>query len=70
MENGVSWYDTNKSARLLVGTVLNILHSLYKYFSEEPLGLGLGLQDSYSATNCADNILGRFTIIRQIKLQE
>ena len=34
------------------------------------LGLGLGLQGLYSATNCADNILGRFTIIRQIKLQE
>ena len=29
------------------------------------LGLGLGLQDLYSATNCADNILGRFTIILQ-----
>ena len=26
---------------------------------------GLGLQGSYSATNCADNILGRFTIILQ-----
>ena len=34
------------------------------------LGLGLGLQGLYNATNCADNILGRFTIIRQIKLQE
>ena len=29
------------------------------------LGLGLGLQGLYSATNCADNILGRFTIILQ-----
>ena len=27
--------------------------------------LGLGLQGLYSATNCADNILGRFTIILQ-----
>ena len=36
----------------------------------EDLGLGLCLQGLYSATNCADNILGRFTIIRQIKLQE
>ena len=26
---------------------------------------GLGLQGLYSATNCADNILGRFTIILQ-----
>ena len=24
------------------------------------VGLGLGLQGLYSATNCADNILGRF----------
>ena len=29
------------------------------------LGLGLGLQGLYSATKCADNILGRFTIIPQ-----
>ena len=29
------------------------------------LGLGLGLQGLYSATNCADNIVGRFTIILQ-----
>ena len=29
------------------------------------IGLGLGLQGLYSATNCADNILGRFTIILQ-----
>ena len=29
------------------------------------LGLDLGLQGFYSATNCADNILGRFTIIPQ-----
>ena len=27
--------------------------------------LGLGLQGLYSATNCADNIPGRFTIILQ-----
>ena len=27
--------------------------------------LGLGLQGLYSVTNCADNILGRFTIILQ-----
>ena len=27
--------------------------------------IGLGLQGLYSATNCADNILGRFTIILQ-----
>ena len=33
--------------------------------SMECLGLGLGLQGLYSATNCADNILGRFTIILQ-----
>ena len=39
-------------------------------FGKFRLGLGLGLQGLYSATNCADNILGRFTIIRQIKLQE
>ena len=29
------------------------------------LGLGLGLQGLYSTTNCADNFLGRFTIILQ-----
>ena len=29
------------------------------------LGLGLGLQGLYSATNCADHILGCFTIILQ-----
>ena len=28
-------------------------------------GLGLGLQGLYSATNCTDNILGRFTMILQ-----
>ena len=33
--------------------------------SSNGLGLGLGLQGLYSATNCADNILGRFTIILQ-----
>ena len=30
-----------------------------------PLSLVLGLQGLYSATNCADSILGRFTIILQ-----
>ena len=34
------------------------------------LGLSLGLQALYSATNCVDNILGPFTIINQIKSQE
>ena len=29
------------------------------------LFLGLGLQGLYSTTNCADNIIGRFTIILQ-----
>ena len=43
---------------------------IYIQKDEIELGLGLGLQGLYSATNCADNILGRFTIIRQIKLQE
>ena len=28
------------------------------------LGLGLGLQGLYSATNCADNILGRLSVSR------
>ena len=28
--------------------------------------LGLGLQGLYSATTCADNILGRFTMVLQI----
>ena len=32
--------------------------------------LGLGLQGLYNATNCVDNILGRFTMILQIELQE
>ena len=32
--------------------------------------LGLGLQGLYSATNFAGNILGRFSMILQIKLQE
>ena len=34
------------------------------------MNLSLGLQGLYSATNCADNILGRFIMILQIKLQE
>ena len=41
----------------------------WRWRNEKPLpvsiGLGLGLQGLYSATNCADNILGRFTIIHQ-----
>ena len=32
--------------------------------------IGLGLQGLNIATNCVDNILGRFTTILQIKLQE
>ena len=34
------------------------------------INFGLGLQGLYSTTNCADNILGRFTMLIQIKLQE
>ena len=37
---------------------------------ETQLHLGLGLQSLYIATNCADNILGCFTTILQIKLQD
>ena len=38
-------------------------------FSFLPPVLGLGLQGLYSATNCMDNIIGRFTMILRIKLQ-
>ena len=31
---------------------------------------GLGLQGLFSATNCVDNILGCFTVMLPIKLQE
>ena len=31
---------------------------------------GLGSQGLYNTTNCTDNILGRFLMILQIKLQE
>ena len=31
---------------------------------------GLGLQGLFSATNCLENILGRFTVMHPIKLQE
>ena len=36
----------------------------------DALSLGFGLQGLYNATSCVDNILGRFTIIFKIKLQE
>ena len=41
------------------------LRSIFKGAHISIRGLGLGLQDLYSVTNCADNILGRFTIILQ-----
>ena len=39
----------------------------WRWRNEKPLpvSIGLGLQGLYSATNCADNILGHFTIIHQ-----
>ena len=50
---------------------LKLIHvSKRGHSSPTYLGLGLGLDGLYSATNCADNILGRFTMILQIKLQD
>ena len=43
----------------------NCFHNNMSTFLVYFKGLGLGLQGLYSATNCADNILGRFTIILQ-----
>ena len=44
---------------------------MWKYKNRTPLlGLGLGSQALYGTTNCEDNILGSFTMILQIKLQE
>ena len=37
----------------------------YRPWGDLGLGLGLGLLVLYSATNCASNILGRFTCFRQ-----
>ena len=50
--------------------MMYVKYSLQPHSWHSRLGLGVGLQGLYSATNCADNIQGRFTIIRQIKLQE
>ena len=40
-----------------------------KYWACVQNGLGLDLQGLYSTTNCADNIVRRFTIIIQIASQ-
>ena len=40
-------------------------NSIWQCFYATLSGLGLGLQGLYSATNCADNIPGRFTILLQ-----
>ena len=41
------------------------LHAIYIYIWIYRFRFRLGLQGFYSATNCVDNILGRFTIILQ-----
>ena len=63
------WHDFMSSTSV---TMIEQRKKNYKIISQRQptmgcllLGLGLGLQVFYSATNCADNILGRFTIILQ-----
>ena len=41
------------------------IESYVQVHDTSAIGLGLGLQGLYSATNCADHILGCFTIILQ-----
>ena len=60
-------------SRMSHNTSVQVLLSWYFYQPSNVvkilwLGLGLGLEGLYSATNCVDNILGRFTIILQNKI--